>query len=158
MSTSLTRPTAEPDNINIRETFTMRDSQIGLGTIFRTCMICIATFLALLVASYVGNANAQPVPNPNVCADIPPGSPDPVLCTKEIRIVNNTEATIYVVLQGSIQQQAALGTCPITSSGEGAMSGCKERSMTQHIATQSTITITCTLIRKQGSGSEKLHQ
>ncbi len=97
----------------------MRDSQIGLGTIFRTCMICIATFLALLVASYVGNANAQPVPNPNVCADIPPGSPDPVLCTKEIRIVNNTEATIYVVLQGSIQQQAALGTCPITSSGGG---------------------------------------
>ncbi len=36
----------------------------------------------------------------------------PAKCYKEVRILNNTSGPIYVVLQGSIIAQAALGACP----------------------------------------------
>lgn len=39
-------------------------------------------------------------------------APNDAECYKEIRIVNNTEGTIYPVIQGSIQTQQALGDCP----------------------------------------------
>jgi hypothetical protein len=56
--------------------------------------------------SVAGAANAQSAQCPDS------GGAMPAQCSKEVRILNNTNDKIYVVLQGSIIAQAALGDCP----------------------------------------------
>jgi hypothetical protein len=56
--------------------------------------------------SIAGSASADTAQCPDT------GSPMPPRCYKEVRILNNTSGKIYVVLQGSIIKQAAIGTCP----------------------------------------------
>ena len=68
----------------------------------------LAAFLLVLIASYAGTAEAA--------LSEPPPCPDngnlQANCTKEIRIFNNTEKTIFVVLQGVIQKTDAVN-CPL---------------------------------------------
>jgi hypothetical protein len=79
-------------------------------TIFKHAASNIAALLILFLAA-IGSAHAQVAhPCPDDASWNPPGSP--AGCTKEIRIWNNTDRPIYVVLQASIQQQIALGNCP----------------------------------------------
>jgi hypothetical protein len=84
-----------------------------MGTVFSRHMIRIAAFLPPLVGCCVGEANAQaPHPCPDDASWNPPSSPAD--CTKEIRIYNNTDRKIFVLLQGSLQQgHPALGDCPV---------------------------------------------
>ncbi len=84
----------------------------------RRIALHIAALLFLLVAGYAGGAYAQrPHPCPDDATWNPPISP--AGCTKEIQVWNNTGTKIYVVIQGSIQQQAALGNCPVNPAGGG---------------------------------------
>ena len=81
-----------------------------MRTIPRRLMVRFATLLSLLILGCAGTANAQ-APCPNT------GSL-PAACTKEIRIWNNTDAPIYAVLQGVIQQTDALN-CTLAAKGGG---------------------------------------
>jgi hypothetical protein len=79
--------------------------------------MCLAACLLVFIACYAGTAKAatsEPPPCPNTSTNVtlPPN------CTKEIRILNNTENTIYVVLQGVIQLTNAVD-CPKTSPTTG---------------------------------------
>src|ERR1700677_4366653 len=56
--------------------------------------------------SIAGAASAQSAQCPDK------GTALPSDCSKEVRILNNTDGKIYVVLQGSIITQAAIGNCP----------------------------------------------
>jgi hypothetical protein len=89
-----------------------------MGMAFGHHTMRVATFLFLLVGCYASSVNAQA---PHTCPDNaswkPPGSP--AGCTKEIRIYNNTEHPLYVLLQGSLEHQPASGNCPITPTGGG---------------------------------------
>jgi hypothetical protein len=78
--------------------------------IFRA--IRLAALLFALLAFYAGSASAAPGPCPNNGSTLQPN------CTKEIQIWNNTDATIYVVLQGSIQVTDARN-CPKSTTGGG---------------------------------------
>ncbi|WP_454916374.1 hypothetical protein [Xanthobacter sediminis] len=62
----------------------------------------------LVVVSPFGTAPAQaqaPIKPPNCKGNDPK-------CYKEVRVVNNTNKTLYIVIQGSIQKNPALGKCP----------------------------------------------
>ena len=78
-------------------------------TIFR--MISLAAILFVVVLCCAGAASAQA---PHPCRDNANWNPPaaPAGCTKEIRIWNNTDHQVYVILQASIQLQIALGNCP----------------------------------------------
>ncbi len=80
-----------------------------MAMIFR--MMRVSTVLFAVLALYAGAASAQaPHPCPDNANWNPPNSP--AGCTKEVRIWNNTDHQVYVILQASIQQQIALGNCP----------------------------------------------
>jgi hypothetical protein len=98
------------------EAFTMTASQthLLLGRIFRAYAVCLATVSFALVAGYAGTAEAAPS-EPPPC---PNSGTLQANCTKEIRIFNNTEKKIYVVLQGVIQLTNAVD-CPKTSPTTG---------------------------------------
>lgn len=67
-------------------------------------LVGVSTMVAGI--SIAGAASAQSAPCPDTGAALP------TECSKEVRILNNTGGKIYVVLQGSIIQQAAIGDCP----------------------------------------------
>jgi len=79
-----------------------------MTTIFR--MMRLATVLFAVVAFFAGNANAQ-----GACPD---DGKVRAACTKELRIWNNTDSTIYAVLQGSKQLTDALN-CTLADKGGG---------------------------------------
>jgi hypothetical protein len=78
----------------------------------------LASFLLVLIACYARTAAAA-TPEEPPCPNTPNATLSPN-CTKEIRIFNNTEKTIYVVLQGVIQLTDAVGVlCTKTSPTTG---------------------------------------
>jgi hypothetical protein len=77
-----------------------------VAMIFRA--IRLAALMFPLLAFYVGTASAATGPCPNDGSTLQPD------CTKEIRIWNNMDGPIYVVLQGSIELQPARN-CPVTN-------------------------------------------
>jgi hypothetical protein len=79
-----------------------------LAGILRTMRLAIP--LVAMVACYAGTAHAQ--------APCPDNGNLPVGCTKEIRIWNNSYATIYPVVEGVIQKTDALN-CTLAAKGGG---------------------------------------
>jgi hypothetical protein len=66
----------------------------------------VGIFALITGIAIAGHANAQA----GLCPDTGDGLP--AQCSKEVRVLNNTNGKIYVVIQGSIITQAAIGDCP----------------------------------------------
>ncbi|MEP9354067.1 hypothetical protein ABLE93_10785 [Xanthobacter sp. KR7-65] len=75
-----------------------------LGRVLRALSVCALAGAPMGVLG-AGAADAQSIPPPNCTA------PNDSQCYKEIRIVNNTDATLYAVIQGSRQTNPALNNC-----------------------------------------------
>ena len=74
-----------------------------MATFLTRCLIRLGMLLFVLTVCLGGRAYAQAP-----CPDTGSAGSFPAKCTKEIRILNNTSGPIYVVLQGSLENQAAL--------------------------------------------------
>ena len=79
----------------------MKSSFLDSAASVRRLLAVLAMLFGVTVA---GQAGAIPTP----CADTGPNVNLAPECFKEVRIINNTETPIYVVLQGSIITQAAI--------------------------------------------------
>lgn len=82
---------------------------------------CRALRIGLMLLAGIAGGQVSGAAAAGAKADVPcpdNGGALPKACTKEIRIYNNTGATLYAILQGSIQTTDALG-CTVAKKGGG---------------------------------------